>query len=179
VLRMRTMVAGGAATAVTAVFAVGGLGGAAGAATVPAKSSAKLRSFHGTVTSVSTSDRTFRLRRASGGTLTFRVNGATVYERVGGLSSLRGKAVEVKGRRADGRWTARKVELEDGDDRGGSDDGANHDAGDDHGGSRSGGSDDGANHDAGDDHGGSRGGGSDDGANHDAGDDHGGHGSDD
>jgi hypothetical protein len=157
------MVAGGAATAVTAVFAVGGLGGAAGAATVPVKSSSTLKSFHGTVTSVSTANRTFRLRRASGATLTFRVNGATVYERVGGLSSLRGKAVEVKGRRADGRWTARKVELEDDASGGGSDDGANHDAGDDHGGSRGGGSDDGPNHDAGDDHGGDRGGhGSDD-----------------
>ena len=49
----------------------------------------------------------------------------------------------------------------------GTDDGPNHDAGDDHGGN---GNDDGPNHDAGDDHGGN---GNDDSSNHDAGDDNG------
>ena len=58
----------------------------------------------------------------------------------------------------------------------GGDDGADHDAGDDHGG-RGRGGDDGADHDAGDDNGG-RGRGGDDGTGHDAGDDHGGHGDD-
>jgi Domain of unknown function (DUF5666) len=133
----------------------------AGASSAPLRSSSSLTSFHGTVTSVATGARTFRLRSANGTVRTFRVTSATVYERLsGGLSSLRGKAVEVKGRKADGRWTARKVEPDD--------DGAEHDAGDDHGGDRGG-------------SGGSGGGGSDDGASHDAGDDHGsgGHGSDD
>lgn len=69
--------------------------------------------------------------------------------------------------------------------RGGADDGAGHDAGDDHGGAAGGhGVDDGASHDAGDDHSGNGGRhGGDDGAGHDAGDDHGGgrggHGGDD
>jgi hypothetical protein len=109
-------------------------------ASAPAKSSDGLTSFHGTVTSVSTAGKTFRIKRANGATLTFRVTSATTYERVGGrLSALtRGEAIEVKARRVDGRWTARKVEADDdgaGDDHGGGgdDDGANHDAGDDHG----------------------------------------------
>jgi hypothetical protein len=154
-MRMKTLMTTGTATVAVAAAGVAvPLTAGAGAATVPVKSSSSLTSFHGTVTSVSTANRTFRLKRFSGATLTFRVTSATVYERLRGLSSLRGKAVEVKGRRADGHWTARKIEPDD--------DGANHDAGDDHGG----------------DHGG---GGSDDGPNHDAGDDHGsgGHGSDD
>lgn len=168
-LRMRTMVVPVAAAAGLAVAVAGGV---PAGATVPLKSSSSLTSFHGKVTSVSTADRTFRLRSASGTVRTFRVTTATVYERLGGLSSLRSKAIEVKGKRVDGRWVARKIEPDD--DRSG---------GDDRGGTRGGGSDDGPNHDAGDDKGGTRGGGSDDGANHDAGDDHGGsrggHGSDD
>lgn len=65
--------------------------------------------------------------------------------------------------------------------RGGADDGAGHDAGDDHGGVAGGhGADDGASHDAGDDHGGNGGRhGGDDGAGHDAGGGRGGHGGDD
>lgn len=140
-MRMKTWMATGTATVAVAAAGVA-VPLSAGAAAAPTKSSSSLTSFHGTVTSVSTANRTFRLKRSSGTTLTFRVTSATVFERLGGLSSLRGKAVEVKGRRANGRWTARKVEPND--------DGANHDAGDDHGG----GNDDGANHDAGDDHGG-------------------------
>ena len=152
-MRMKTWAAAGSATIAVAAAGIA-VPLSAGAASAPTKSSSSLTSFHGMVTSVSTANRTFRLKRSNGATLTFRVTSATVYERVGGgLSSLRNKAVEVKGRRADGRWTARKVERDD--------DGANHDAGDDHGGDNGGGSDDGANHDAGDDHG-SGGHGSDD-----------------
>lgn len=150
-VRMRTWAAAGSATIAVAAAGIA-VPLSAGAASAPTKSSSSLKSFHGTVTSVSTTNRTFRLKRAGGATLTFRVTRATVFERLRGLSSLRGKAVEVKGRRADGHWTARKIEPDD--------EGADHDAGDDHGGDR-GGSDDGANHDAGDDHG-SGGHGSDD-----------------
>ncbi|MCE8509367.1 hypothetical protein KBY28_13025 [Ruegeria pomeroyi] len=89
-------------------------------------------------------------------------------------------------REDDGRGRGRGLGGDDGadhdagDDHGGrgrgADDGADHDAGDDHGG-RGRGGDDGADHDAGDDHGG-RGRGGDYGPGHDAGDDHGGHGDD-
>jgi hypothetical protein len=122
------------AVAVAAVLPVAGAG---------AKSSTNngLKSFHGTVASVSTADKTFQIRRAGGGTLTFRVTSTTVFQRLGGrLGALRtGRAIEVKGKRVDGRWVARKIEPNDAaDDRnddhgGGADDGANHDAGDDHG----------------------------------------------
>jgi hypothetical protein len=103
-----------------------------------AKSSSGAKSFHGKVAAVSTAGKTFRITRADGTSLTFRVTRATIFERLGGrLSALRvGRAVEVKATRADGRWTARKVEA---DDR------ADHDAGDDHGA----GADDGAGHDVG------------------------------
>jgi hypothetical protein len=152
-MRRTSMLVPIAAAAALAAGMVPGAG-ATPSATTSSSSSSGLTSFHGTVTSVSTANRTFRIRRGSGSSLTFRVTSATVYERLsGGLSSLRGKAIEVKGRKVNGRWTARKIELDNddrGDDRGG----------DDNGGGR-GGSDDGPNHDAGDDHG-SGGHGSDD-----------------
>jgi hypothetical protein len=149
-LRRTSMLAPVAAAAALAV----GMAPGAGATTASSSSSSSgLTSFHGTVTSVSTANRTFRIRRGSGSSLTFRVTSATVYERLsGGLSSLRGKAIEVKGRKVNGRWTARKIEPDSnraGDDNGGDDNGG-------------GGADDGPNHDAGDDHGGGGGHGSDD-----------------
>jgi hypothetical protein len=109
-----------------------------GAGPATAKSSsAGLTNFHGTVSSVSTSARTLRINRTSGTTLTFRITSATEFERLSGLSSLtKGKSIEVKARKVNGRWTARKIEPLAGgtdDNGGGSDDGANHDAGDDHG----------------------------------------------
>lgn len=159
-LRMRALVVPVAAAAGLGVAVAGGV---PAGATVPVKSSSSLTSFHGTVTSVSTANRTFKLRRANGTTRTFRVTSATVYERVGGgLSALRNRAVEVKGKQVDGRWVARKVERDDdasGDDHGGDDNGGGSGSGS--GGSGRGGADDGPNHDAGDDHG-SGGHGSDD-----------------
>jgi hypothetical protein len=131
-------------TAVAAAFAAAALTAAPGPAT--AKSSAGLTSFHGTVTSVSKSAKSFRLKRANGTSLTFRVTSATVFQRIsGGFSGLaKGRAVEVKAKKVDGRWSARKVEpgTAGDDDGSGNDDGPNHDAGDDHGGSGGSGSDD-------------------------------------
>jgi hypothetical protein len=125
------------AVAVAAVLPVAGAGAKSGS------DNNGLRSFHGTVTSVSETAKTFQIRRAGGGTLTFRVTSTTVFQRLGGrLGALReGRAIEVKGKRVDGRWVARKVEPDadragdddNGGDRGGADDGADHDAGDDHG----------------------------------------------
>lgn len=130
-------------TAVAAAFTAAALTAAPGPAA--AKSSDGLTSFHGTVTSVSKSSKIFRVKRANGTSLTFRVTSATVFQRIsGGFSGLtRGRAIEVKAKNVDGRWSARKVEPDTpGDDsssgrddrgRGGDDDGPNHDAGDDHG----------------------------------------------
>jgi hypothetical protein len=130
-------------TAVAAAFTAAALAATPGPAI--AKSSDGLTSFHGTVSSVSKSAKTFRLKRTNGTTRTFRVTSATTFQRIsGGFSGLsRGRAIEVKAKQVDGRWSARKVEPDDdrsgGDDngggsgRGGDDDGPNHDAGDDHG----------------------------------------------
>jgi hypothetical protein len=123
-------------TAVAAAFATAALTAVPGPAT--AKDSAGLTSFHGTVTSVSKSAKTFRIKRTSGTSLTFRVTSATTFQRIsGGFSGLTsGKAIEVKAKKVDGRWTARKVEPGTAGDTdhhgGGNDDGPNHDAGDDH-----------------------------------------------
>ncbi len=112
-------------TAIAAALAIAALT----AAPATAKSSAGLTSFHGTVTSVSKTAKTFRVKRANGTSLTFRVTSATVFERIsGGFSGLtKGRAVEVKAKKVDGRWSARKVERETAEDE-------DHDAGDDHGG---------------------------------------------
>jgi hypothetical protein len=127
-------------TAVATAFTAAALAAVPGPAV--AKSSDGLRSFHGTVTSVSKSAKTFRVKRTNGTSLTFRVTSATVFERIsGGFSGLsKGRAIEVKAKNVDGRWSARKIEPDtdgdDGDDRGrgrGSDDSSDDDAGDDHG----------------------------------------------
>jgi Domain of unknown function (DUF5666) len=119
-------------TAVAAAFTAVALTATPGPAA--AKSSAGLTNFHGTVTSVSKSTKTFRVKRANGTSLTFRVTSATVFQRIsGGFSGLaKGRAIEVKAKKVDGRWSARKVEPgTPGEDDG--DDGPGHDAGDDHG----------------------------------------------
>jgi hypothetical protein len=105
------------------------------AAGATAKSASGLTSFHGKVASVSTAAKTFRLQRANGSTLTFKVTNATVFQRLGGtLSALRaGRAIEVKGKRVNGGWVASKVEPDT-------------NPGDDNGGSGGGGADDGPNH---------------------------------
>jgi hypothetical protein len=122
-------------TVLATAFAAAALTAVPGPAS--AKDPAGLTSFHGTVTSVSTSARTFRVKRVNGTSLTFRVTSATTFQRIsGGLSGLtKGKAIEVKAKQVGGRWTARKVEPGTAaDDHGsGDDDGANHDAGDHHG----------------------------------------------
>ena len=100
-------------TAVAAAFTVAALAAAPAPAT--AKSSAGLTNFHGTVTSVSKSAKTFRVKRANGTSLSFRVTSTTVFERISrGFSGLaKGRAIEVKAKKVDGRWSARKVEPDD------------------------------------------------------------------
>ncbi|MCW2987056.1 MAG: hypothetical protein JWR63_4626 [Conexibacter sp.] len=119
--------------AVAALAAIPGTGATA-APVSAASSTAGLKSFHGTVSSVSSG--TLRLKRAGGRIMSFRVTSGTTFERLGGrLSALtKGKAIEVKARQVNGRWTARKIEPGAAADDNGADDGPNHDAGDDHGG---------------------------------------------
>jgi hypothetical protein len=83
-----------------------------------------LTTFHGTVVTASAPAGTLKIKRPSGTTMTFRVTSATVFERLGGrLGALRaGRSIEVKGRKAGGRWTARKVEPAAAEHPGGDDD---------------------------------------------------------
>jgi hypothetical protein len=86
------------------------------------KSVPGLHSFHGTVSAVSTKNKALRIKRTGRSSVRFVVTSSTTYEHVSGLSALhRGDAVEVKARKVNGTWVARKVEgpeNEPGDDHG-------------------------------------------------------------
>ena len=150
------------ATSAVIIGAIAALAIAVGPGTAAGKSKPGLRSFHGTVGVVAKADRAFRLRRSGRSTLRFSVNRSTAYERVSGLAGLRrGLRIEVKARRVNGAWVARKIETEAGDDDAGDDKGGNRargqsddPAGDDNGGDRPrGAGDDGPGDDHGGDHG--------------------------
>jgi hypothetical protein len=101
--------------------AIAALGtGVSSAGTV--KSVPGLHSFHGTVSAVSTKHKALRIKRTGRSSVRFVMTSSTTYEHVSGLSSLhRGDAVEVKARKVNGTWVARKVEgpqNETGDDHG-------------------------------------------------------------
>jgi len=103
------------------------LAGAAVAAPTPA-SAATARQFEGTITSVNTDAKTFRLRDSERGTVTIKVTSRTRFERIAGFSGLkRGMTgVEATVVRSNGRWVAREVERSGGGGRhggGGGDDG--------------------------------------------------------
>jgi hypothetical protein len=119
-----------AATAALAAVPTVNAGAASGSGS-GTSSTAALKNFHGTVASVSTAARTLRITRPNGTTLTFRITASTTFERLGGgLSALRqGRSIEVKARRSDGRWVARKVEPATAEHATGDD----RRAGDDHG----------------------------------------------
>jgi hypothetical protein len=96
----------------------------AGAAAAPAAHSAAARQFEGTVVSVNTSARTFRLRDAERGTVQIRVTRSTSFERLSGFGALRAGLgdVEATVRRANGRWVALHVERSGGGGHHGGDD---------------------------------------------------------
>jgi hypothetical protein len=120
-----------------ATAAVAGSGAGAVAANAPAAvSAAATRHVEGRVTTVDRSARTFTVRDAERGTLKVKVTARTKFERIR-FSSLRtGSRVDVRATRVGSAWVATKVERA-------TSIGANHDAGDDHGG---GGSDDPTGH---------------------------------
>jgi hypothetical protein len=122
--------------AATAALAGGVTAGAGATAPVhaPAKAAAA-RHVEGRVTAINRSARTFTVRDAQRGTLTVKATRSTKFERVSFASLRTGQIVDVRAKRVAGAWNATKVER-------GSTVGANHDAGDDHGG----GNDDGADH---------------------------------
>jgi hypothetical protein len=114
---------------------------AAGAAPTAPPSAAQLRQFEGTVVSVNSGARTFRLRDTERGTARIKVTRATRFERLAGFSALRRglRRIEAKVQRRNSVWVASEVERSGGggehggrgrggdDDRGGDD----HRGGDD------------------------------------------------
>jgi hypothetical protein len=97
---------------------------AAMAAGVPTASAAT-REYEGTVVSVSSDSRTFRLRDSERGTITVKVTSSTRFERISGFSGLRAgqRNIETTVRRSSGRWLALEVERSGGGgDHGGDDD---------------------------------------------------------
>jgi hypothetical protein len=97
---------------------------AAGTDDAPTAGSAALRQFEGTVVSVNSDNRTFRLRDSEAGTKRIKVVRSTRFERIAGFSGLKPgmKRVEATVRRSDGRWVATEVERSGGGGRHGGDD---------------------------------------------------------
>ncbi|MFL5825471.1 MAG: hypothetical protein ACJ76V_02995 [Thermoleophilaceae bacterium] len=86
---------------------------------LPAVSSAATRHFEGTVASVDSSSRTFKLHDAESGTIRIKVTSGTRFERIAGFSSLRTglTRIEATVRRSNGRWVATLVERSGGGGR--------------------------------------------------------------
>jgi len=94
---------------------------------------AALRHIDGTVVSKDASSRTFRIKTQSGNRIRIKVNGSTVFQRIGGFGGLHnGLAVEVEARSTSSGLVAVKVETRQGGGGdhhgggGGADDGPNH-----------------------------------------------------
>jgi uncharacterized membrane protein YgcG len=87
------------------------------AAAVPATASAApIRQFEGTVVSVNSASRTFRLNDSERGTKRIKVTSNTRFERINGFSGLRAgmRNIETTVRRSNGRWVAIEVERSGG-----------------------------------------------------------------
>jgi hypothetical protein len=82
-----------------------------GVATAPAATQ-----YEGTVVSINKDKRTFRLQDSERGTIRVKVTSDTVFQRVGGFSSLRVgmNRVEATVKRSNGRWVATRVERSGG-----------------------------------------------------------------
>jgi hypothetical protein len=93
---------------------------------------AQAAKFEGTVVAKNKVAKTFKLRQDErGGTFRFKVNRATVYQRIAGFRALKVGAKNigvVAHRNANGRWIATRVERsgKTGGGGGGADDGPNH-----------------------------------------------------
>jgi uncharacterized protein DUF5666 len=90
--------------------------------------------YEGTVVSINSAKKTFRLQDSERGTIRIKVTRNTTFERISGFGGLRVgmNRVEAVVKRSNGRWVATHVERSGGGGRhgggggGGSDDGPNH-----------------------------------------------------
>lgn len=101
----------------TALFAVALAG-------PPAAGAAAATQYEGTVKSVNSGNRTFRLHDSERGTIRIKVTSRTRFERIAGFGGLRAgqTGIEALVRRSNGRWVAVQVERS-GRNRGGDDHG--------------------------------------------------------
>jgi hypothetical protein len=108
-MRTTLSIAAAAATLAASGLAAAGAGATAPSAAITA--AAATRHVEGKVTAIDRSARTFTVRDAQRGTLTVKVTGATVFERISGFAALRtGQSVDVRAKRVAGAWRATKVE---------------------------------------------------------------------
>ncbi|MEA2394300.1 MAG: hypothetical protein QOJ82_2191 [Solirubrobacteraceae bacterium] len=119
--------------AAAATLAASGLAAAGAGATAPSTAITAVATRHveGKVTAIDRSARTFTVRDAQRGTLTVKVTGATIFERISGFAALRtGQTVDVRAKRVAGAWRATKVERprpgSGGNHSGGADDTPGH-----------------------------------------------------
>jgi uncharacterized membrane protein YgcG len=82
----------------------------------PTASAAAVREFEGTIRSVNSSNRTFRIHDTEAGTKRVKVVSSTRFERINGFSGLRAGMtnVETRVKRSGGRWVALDVEISGG-----------------------------------------------------------------
>ena len=88
---------------------------AAVALAAPSVASAAVE-YEGTVRSVNSDNRTFRLHDSERGTIRIKVTRRTRFERIAGLSGLRAGMTNIESvvRRSNGRWVALEVERSGG-----------------------------------------------------------------
>jgi hypothetical protein len=127
---MRTTLSIAAAAATLAASGLAAVGAGATAPSTPITAAAT-RHVEGRVTAIDRSKRTFTVRDAQRGTLTVKVTGATVFERISGFAALRtGQSVDVRAKRVNGAWRATQVERprpgSGGNHSGGADDTSGH-----------------------------------------------------
>ena len=118
---------------VTAAIAAASASTAAAASAATPLHAAAARHFEGTVVSVSTADKSFRLRDSERGTVVIEVTAATRFERIAGFAGLKAglKRVEAKVKRSGDNWVALKVERSGRDDNRGDDNSGRGRGGDD------------------------------------------------
>jgi hypothetical protein len=82
----------------------------------PTASAAATRQYEGTIVSVNSAARTFRLRDSERGTVRIRVTNNTRFERIAGFGALKAgmTSIEATVRRSNGRWVALEVERSGG-----------------------------------------------------------------
>lgn len=116
---------------IASVLAISAIAAALTVAVLAAGAQAVLKHFDGTVVAKNAAAKTFSITTQSGARKTFKVNGATVFERLGGTFAAlkKGTAVQVEAIQTQSGFVAKRVEPQGGNS-GGGDEGDHHGGGD-------------------------------------------------